>query len=234
MATSQGGLPLFSASPWGEAPPKGGGEGQLHLPCKNFQTKGQFHFRLKSFRANQSRPSFASLSLGTFPPRGRLNFRRSSCFPLRGEWREAPREDMTGLDLFSRLSPTASPKGKPRITARNPEEKIISHESVAPLIRLAFARHLPPKGKALFPPHSRLPLGGRLRRKAVVRGSYICLAKNFQTKGQLHFRLKLFRANQSRPSFASLSLGTFPPRGRLNFCLFQGFPSGGGSAERRW
>ncbi len=131
--------------------------------AKNFQTKGQLHFRLKSFRANQSRPSFASLSLGTFPPRGRLCFRRSSCFPLRGEWREAPREDMTELDLFSRLSPTASPKGKPRITARNPEEK-----------------------------------------------------------------------SMSRPSFALLSLGTFPPRGRLNFCRIHGFPSGGGSAERRW
>ena len=64
---------------------------------------------------------------------------------------------------------------------------------------------------------SRLPLGGRLRRKAVVRGSYICLAKNFQTKGQFHFRLKSFRANQSRPSFASLSLGTFPPRGEALF-----------------
>ena len=68
----------------------------------------------------------------------------------------------------------------------------------------------------------RLPLGGRLRREAVVRGSYICLAKNFQTKGQYHFRLKSFRTNQSRPSFASLSLGTFPPRGRReaadNFC----------------
>ena len=60
---------------------------------------------------------------------------------------------MTELDLFSRLSPTASPKGKPRITARNPEEK-----------------------------------------------------------------------SMSRPSFASLSLGTFPPRGRLNFCRIQGFP----------
>ena len=68
----------------------------------------------------------------------------------------------------------------------------------------------------------RLPLGGRLRREAVVRGSYICLAKNFQTKGQYHVRLQSFRTNQSRPSFASLSLGTFPTRGRReaadNFC----------------
>ena len=62
----------YAASPRGEAPPRGGGEGQLHLPCKKFSNKGAVSFPFK----------------------------------------------------------------------------IISRESVAPLIRLAFARHLPPKGKA--------------------------------------------------------------------------------------
>ena len=64
----------YAASPRGEAPPRGGGEGQLHLPCKKFSNKGAVTFAFK----------------------------------------------------------------------------IISRESVAPLIRLAFARHLPPKGKALL------------------------------------------------------------------------------------
>ena len=69
----------YAASPRGEAPPKGGGEGQLHLPCQKFSNKGAVSFPFK----------------------------------------------------------------------------IISHESVAPLIRLAFARHLPPKGKASFLPYFR-------------------------------------------------------------------------------
>ena len=53
----------YAASPRGEAPPRGGGEEKLaFLFClkiclaKNFQTKGQLHFRLKSFRANQCAP----------------------------------------------------------------------------------------------------------------------------------------------------------------------------------
>ena len=42
-----------------------------------------------------------------------------------------------------------------------------------------------------------------------------------------------------RPSFASLSLGTFPPRGRLFYRLVQrlpllGFPFGEAPPERRW
>ena len=90
--------------------------------------------------------------------------------------------------------------------------------------RLPLASFCYRKNQQKLSAATRLPLGGRLRRKAVVRGSFICLAKNFQTKGQFHFRLKSFRANQSRPSFASLSLGTFPPRGRLNFCRSSCFP----------
>ena len=119
MQAKMGILSLRQGFPSGRSCPHSGlMRGSSICLAKNFQTKGQFHFRLKSFRTNQSHPSFASLLLGTFPPRGRLNFCRIhgfpsgggssfSCFPLRGEWREAPREDMTGLDLFSRLSPTA-------------------------------------------------------------------------------------------------------------------------------
>ena len=81
----------YAASPRGEAPPGGGGEGRspflIEIFHRNFSIKGQFHLPCKKFS-----------NKGAVP------------FPF----------------------------------------KIILRESVSPLIRLAFARHLPPKGKALL------------------------------------------------------------------------------------
>ena len=41
----------YAASPRGEAPPRGGGEGQLHLPCKKFSNKGAVTFSSRRFRS---------------------------------------------------------------------------------------------------------------------------------------------------------------------------------------
>ena len=41
----------YAASPRGEAPPRGGGEGQLHLPCKKFTNKWAVAFSSRRFRS---------------------------------------------------------------------------------------------------------------------------------------------------------------------------------------
>ena len=47
------------------------------------------------------------------------------------------------------------------------------------------------------------------------------------------FRYKISIKNVLRPSFASHSLSTFPPRGRLYLLPYQGFPLGGSCRRKR-
>ena len=175
---------LILAFPFGGSPPKGGGEGRspflieiFHRKFsnkgavsfalqKNFQSRGQLHFRFKSFRTNQSRPSFASLSLATFPPRGRLNFRLFHGFPL-------PEKKFSELHFFRQKW-----ESFPYVKA-SPCFFLLSQKSAKIVSRYAAS----PRGEAP-------PRGGGEEKLAFLFCLKICLAKNFQTKGQLHLPCK--------------------------------------------
>ena len=80
---------------------------------------------------------------------------------------------------------------------------------------------------------SRLPLGGKLSTKLTDEGQlHFRKFENISNRLRPLFFRNFFRniqktKNVLHPSFASLSLSTFPPRGRLNYCLILRLPLGG-------